>query len=276
MNTTPLVHHRWQSHAILGACERSAHDIAPSRALESMFSAIVEVAIACGNDSATLSGLPAAWQRVRDTSSRCMAQTVKQVDNPQSPSISIDFRELLLANRIVDLTAQLILQDLGYDLTEFPSALFDEWRSTVGEFDTEYKLPPPSEERAQELWTASAWLRSIRAFTQTNEILFATRYIIRFGDNEVDAPPQSRRLVIFFRSTFNAPKVLVTGLVIEESIYGRVFVDDGRQIYFLGEQEPCYLDWLERNGLTPDQEFPFLLERNEADRWAFGPLRKST
>jgi hypothetical protein len=241
-----------------------------------MFSAIVEVAIACGNESAMLSGLPAAWQRVRDASWRCMAQTGKQVDNPQSLSKLIDFRELFLASRIVDLTAHLILQDQGHDLTEFPSALFDEWRSSVGEFDTEYKLPPTSEEKEQELWTASAWLRSIRAFTQTSEILFATRYIIRFGDNEVDAPPESRRLVVFFRSTFDAPEVLATDLVIEESICGRVFVDDGRQIYFLGEQEPCYLDWLEGNGLTPDQEFPFLLERNEADRWAFGPLRKST
>ena len=66
--------------------------------------------------------------------------------------------------------------------------------------------------------------------SEQQNVQFATLYMIRFADNNIDSPPESRRLCVFYREHDDyGLDVKDTRPIIENTIQGRYFETGRRQ-----------------------------------------------
>jgi hypothetical protein len=292
MTADEVLQHRSQAHRIVYACERLAREpIGRYAEVGGILLGSHRIAVASCEQSSDFV-VARSWKRVARKILACLDVLLQDEEDLRNPGKWAELAELLHCAQIVDLSAQMALgqQEEGEEYD--PRTILADLQEQAIQVEREASscrinagLLPLTEVEKQRL-TEAGWrgwyvpLHSMRkscclkcALAQHGYIICPERYMIRFADNEVDSPPEARRLCVYYRESNRNERVEITAAIIESTIKGRLFVAEGGQAYYLGNQDLIYQERLVSMGVTPDEDNPFGFDKRDGWRWVSGPYK---
>ncbi len=294
MTADEVLHHRSQAYRIVYACERLARErIGRYAEVGGILLGSYRIAVSSCEGGGSDFVMARSWKRVARKIRACLDLHLQDENDLPGPGRWPELAEVIHSAKIVDLSAQMAQGQEEEDEEYGPETILADLREEAIQVEqdasscriTGIRLLKLTEDE-QRLLTKAGWsgwyvpLHSAGkscclkcALAQHGYIIYATRYMIRFADNEIDSLPETRRLCVYYRECSRIERVDFTPAIIEQTIRGRLFVAEGGQAYYLGNQEPIYQERLISKGVTPDEDNPFDFDRREGEKWVWGPSR---